>query len=210
MTDLPGVILAGGLSRRMGGGDKGLIKLGHKTILGRVIDKIEPQVSALAININGDHSRFPKYPYSLIPDSIGGFAGPLAGVLAGMDWAFKNNYQAIITLAADTPFLPEDLVKRLADFAERENSNITMASAQDPITGEVRVHPTFGLWNVNLREDLRKELMAGTRKIIRWAERHVLGYVEFKIEKPGEDPFFNINTPQDLIDAEDKLSNGLK
>ena len=146
----------------------------------------------------------------MIADSIDGFAGPLAGVLAGMDWAFKNNYQAIITLAADTPFLPEDLVKRLADFAERENSNITMASAQDPITGEVRVHPTFGLWNVNLREDLRKELMAGTRKIIRWAERHVLGYVEFKIEKPGEDPFFNINTPQDLIDAEDKLSNGLK
>ena len=210
MTYLPGVILAGGLSRRMGGGDKGLINLGNKTILERVIDKIEPQVSALAININGDHSRFPKYPYSLIADSIGGFAGPLAGVLAGMDWAFKNNYQAIITLAADTPFLPEDLVKRLADFAERENNHITMASARDPITGEVRAHPTFGLWNVNLREDLRKELLGGTRKIIRWAERHALGYVEFKIEKPGEDPFFNINTPQDLIHAKDKLSNGLK
>ena len=101
-------------------------------------------------------------------------------------------------------------MKRLADFAERENNHITMASARDPMTGEVRAHPTFGLWNVNLREDLRKELLGGTRKIIRWAERHALGYVEFKIEKPGEDPFFNINTPQDLIDAEDKLSNGLK
>ena len=210
MTDLPGVILAGGLSRRMGGGDKGLINLGNKTILARVIDKIEPQVSALAININGDHSRFPKYPYSLIADSIDGFVGPLAGVLAGMDWAFKNNYEAIITLAADTPFLPEDLVERLAAFAERENSQITMASARDPITGEVRVHPTFSLWNVNLREDLRKELLAGTRKIIRWAERHALSYVEFKTKKPGDDPFFNINTPQDLIDAEDKLTNGLR
>ena len=210
MISLPGVILAGGLSSRMGGGDKGLMNLGNSTILGRVVGQIEPQVSALAININGDHSRFPNYPCPLLPDSIDGFVGPLAGVLAGMDWAFSNNFQAIITVPADSPFLPGDLVQRLATYAERENCQIAMASAHDTTTGEVRIHPTFGLWSVTLREDLRKELLGGTRKIIRWAERHKLGYVQFKIEEPSKDPFFNINTPQDLIDAEDRLSNGLK
>ncbi len=210
MTSFPGIILAGGLSSRMGGGDKGLLNLGNKTILERVIDQIEPQVSALAININGDHSRFPKYPYPLLPDSIAGFVGPLAGVLAGMDWAFNNNFQGIITVPADSPFLPKDFVERLAIFAERENCQIAMASAHDTTTGKVRMHPTFGLWSVTLREHLRNELLEGTRKIIKWAERHKLGYVEFKIEEPKEDPFFNINTPQDLIDAQGRLSNGLK
>ena len=210
MTSLPGVILAGGLSRRMGGGDKGLMSLGNETILGRVIGKIAPQLSTLAININGDHSRFLEYPYPLIPDSIDGFVGPLAGVLAGMDWAFRNEFQVVVTAPADSPFLPEDLVERLSAVAKRENSQITMASTYDSSTGEVRIHPTFGLWRVTLREDLRKELLAGTRKIMRWADRHKLSYVQFKIEEPGEDPFFNINTPQDLIDAEDRLSAVLK
>ena len=208
MAALPGIILAGGLSRRMGGGDKGLITLDNKTIIGRVIDKILPQVSNLAININGDHSRFSKFPYPLIPDSIDGFAGPLAGVLVGMDWAFQNGSEFIVTVAADSPFIPDDLVEKLFFLTQNKKNDITIASAQDPMTGKIMRHPTFGLWSVKLREDLRGELLNGSRKIITWAERHKLDYVKFKIEDPREDPFFNINTPQDLYDAKERLSRG--
>ena len=210
MINFPGIILAGGLSRRMGGGDKGLMTLGDKTILERVIENIEPQVCSLAININGDQSRFSRYRYPMISDSISGHVGPLAGVLAGMDWAFENNFKAIITVAADSSFIPNDLVQRLSNLSKRKGSQITMASAHDESTGEDRSHPTFGLWSVSLREDLRKELLAGTRKIIKWAERHKLDYERFNIQASREDPFFNINTPQDLKDAGDRLLNGLK
>ena len=113
MTDIPGIILAGGLSRRMGGGDKGLLQLGEKSLIQRVIDKISPQVSSLAININGDSSRFPNYELPIIPDSMKGYLGPLSGILAGMEWAFKKKYKYIATVAADTPFLPDDFINRL-------------------------------------------------------------------------------------------------
>ena len=125
MIDIPGIILAGGLSRRMGGGDKGLLMLGETSIIERVIDKILPQVGSLAININGDSSRFPDYKLPIIPDSIKGYLGPLSGILAGMEWAFKNGNRYIATVAADTPFLPDDLIKRLHAMVKRKNLNIT-------------------------------------------------------------------------------------
>ncbi|WP_169306072.1 molybdenum cofactor guanylyltransferase [Sulfitobacter sp. 15WGC] len=108
-----GVILAGGQATRMGGGDKGLLPLGQGTLLSSVIDRLEPQVAGLALNANGDAARFADLGLPVLADSIEGFAGPLAGVLAGLDWAAEQGAESIVTAAADTPFFPCDLVPRL-------------------------------------------------------------------------------------------------
>ena len=154
MIDIPGIILAGGLSRRMGGGDKGLLMLGKKSIIKRVIDKVSPQVGSLAININGDSSRFPDYKLPIIPDSIKGYLGPLSGILAGMEWAFKNGNRYIATVAADTPFLPDDFIKRLHAMVKSKNLNIGIAASRILSTDDVFMHPTFGIWEVGLKDDL--------------------------------------------------------
>ena len=159
MIDIPGIILAGGLSRRMGGGDKGLLMLGKTTIIERVIDKILPQVGSLAININGDSSRFPDYKLPIIPDSIKGYLGPLSGILAGMEWAFKNGNRYIATVAADTPFLPDDLIKRLHAMVKSKNLNIGIAASRILSGDDVFIHPTFGIWEVALKDDLRLSLI---------------------------------------------------
>lgn len=191
-----GVILAGGLARRMGGGDKGLLKLGGESLLARVIARLEPQVAELALNANGDPTRF-NFGLPIVADSIAEFPGPLAGVLAGMDWAASRGYSHIVTAAADTPFFPCDLVPRLMLAAEAEP--IALAATPDPERGLAR-HPTFGLWPVDLRDDLRAALSDGVRKVVAWTDKHGTALAEF--EAVPFDPFFNVNTPDDMARAE--------
>lgn len=195
-----GVILAGGQATRMGGGDKGLRPLGQTTVLGHVIARLEAQVSGLALNANGDAARF-DLGLPVLPDSVPGFAGPLAGVLAGMDWAATQGADMIVTAAADTPFFPCDLVPRLQLTGEGMDLPLVLAGTRQ----EDRLvrHPTFGLWPVALRDDLRGALNGGLRKVVLWTDRHNGRVAEFP--SLAFDPFFNINTPQDLAQAEQML-----
>lgn len=197
-----GVILAGGLARRMGGGDKGLLPLGRRSLLAHVVDRLEPQVAGLALNANGDAARFDGYGLPVLADSIDGFVGPLAGVLAGLDWAAAQGATCIVTAAADTPFFPCDLVPRLLMAAEGMDRPLVLAATPDARRGRLR-HPTFGLWPVALRDDLRAALEGGLRKVVLWSDRHAGREALFAVD--GVDPFFNVNTPEDLALAEQLL-----
>ncbi|MEE9453687.1 MAG: molybdenum cofactor guanylyltransferase MobA [Paracoccaceae bacterium] len=197
-----GVILAGGKSRRMGGGDKGLLTLGGRSILTHVIARLLPQVDKMVLNVNGNPDRFAGFDLPVVADSIDGFAGPLAGVLAGMDWGAAAGYEYIATVAADTPFFPENLVLALRMAQEGEGKPLAMAMTPDPERGFAR-HPTFGLWPVNLREDLRAALHQGVRKVVEWSEPQGCAMMVFTQGNP--DPFFNVNTPADLARAEEML-----
>jgi molybdopterin-guanine dinucleotide biosynthesis protein A len=177
----------------MGGGDKGLLPLGDSTILGHVIERLAPQVDAVALNANGDPDRFSAFALPVLADSVGGYVGPLGGVLAGLDWAAERGATHVVTAAADTPFFPGDLVPRLLSAAENQGKPIALARTQD---GR---HPTFGLWPVDLREDLRTALTEGMRKVVLWTDSHGTAYADFPSD--GFDPFFNVNTPEDLEKA---------
>lgn len=206
MTRPLGVILAGGQATRMGGGDKGLLPLGEDTLLDRVIDRLSPQVDAIALNANGDPARFDAFGLPVVPDSIDGFPGPLAGVLAGLDWAAGKGAETIVTVAADTPFFPTDLVAHLQDVADGMDHPLVLAATprgQEKTksmskSGLIR-HPTFGLWPVALRDDLRSALEEGISKVVIWTERH--GGREAVFPTDAGDPFFNVNTPEDLETA---------
>ncbi len=202
-----GVILAGGQARRMGGGDKGLLMLDGQTLLSRVIARFEPQVAALALNANGDAARFVDFGLPVIADSIDGFAGPLAGVLAGLDWAAARGADHIVTVAADTPFFPPDLVPQLLLAAEISGKPIALAAAPDKNRTMMR-QPVFGLWPVALRDDLRKALQGGARKVVQWAEQHGAAIAPFDVQKV--DPFFNVNTPEDMRVAEMLISGEMQ
>jgi molybdopterin-guanine dinucleotide biosynthesis protein A len=190
-----GVILAGGLATRMGGGDKGLLPLGDGTILSHVLARFEPQVNGLALNANGDAARFSDLGLTVISDSISGFAGPLSGVLAGLDWAAEKGASHIVTVAADTPFFPCDLVPQLQLAAETAGTQIALARTPD---GR---HPTFGLWPTALRDDLRAALEDGMRKVVLWTDKHGAATAMF----PDDAAFFNVNTPDDLAAAQAML-----
>ena len=194
-----GVVLAGGLARRMGGGDKGLLTVGGQTLLARVIERLRPQVAGLALNANGDPVRFEAFGLPVLADSVDGYPGPLAGVLAGMDWAAEKGVDHIVTVAADTPFFPCDLVPKLQLSAERNGQPIALAATPDPERGAVR-HPTFGLWPVAFRDDLRQALEDGLRKVVLWTDKHGTAAALFPADP--FDPFFNVNTPEDLARAE--------
>ncbi|GGX53538.1 molybdenum cofactor guanylyltransferase [Tateyamaria omphalii] len=198
MTPPLGVILAGGLATRMGGGDKGLLQAGGKRLIDHVIDRLSPQVAGLALNANGDPARFADLNLPVVPDSIEGFAGPLAGVLAGLDWAAEQGADTIVTAAADTPFFPCDLVPRLQLASEGMQHPLALAATPDPKRGQAR-HPTFGLWPVALRDDLRAALQDGLRKVVLWTDKHDGRTALF----PDEAAFFNVNTPEDLVRAKD-------
>jgi molybdenum cofactor guanylyltransferase len=194
-----GVILAGGLARRMGGGDKGELLLGGKSILAHVIERLGTQVEALAINANGDPSRLRAYGLPVIADSIAGTPGPLAGVLAGLEWAGPGGFSHIVTAATDTPFLPRDLVARLKAAASEAACDLaTVASGG-------RVHPVIGLWACRLADDLRSALEGGLRKVDEWTGCHGVAVVDFG--SAPHDPFFNVNRPQDLKEAEALLES---
>lgn len=194
-----GIILAGGLATRMGGGDKTMLPLGGTPILHRIIDRIAPQVDTLALNANGDVARFAPTGLPVLPDSIEGYAGPLAGVLAGLDWAAEQGAETVVSVAGDTPFFPCDLVPRLLLAAEGMAHPLVLARTPD---GR---QPTFGLWPVALRDDLRAALTDGLRKVVMWTDAH--GGREALFDDPGT-PFFNVNTPDDLARAHEMLEGG--
>lgn len=191
-----GVILAGGQATRMGGGDKGLRTVAGRPLLDHVIARLSPQVAGLALNANGDPARFSTYGVPVVADSLPDWPGPLAGVLAGLDWAASVGAESIITVAADTPFFPRDLSARLQGAAGP--SGLALAATRED--GKLWRHPTFGLWPVALRNDLRAALLGGLRKVVLWTDAHGAGLAEFGTEP--FDPFFNINTPEDIAIAE--------
>lgn len=198
MTLPHGIILAGGQATRMGGGDKCLLPLGDSRVIDHVIKRFAPQVAGLALNANGEAGRFTNVLPTVLPDSIPGFAGPLAGVLAGLDWAANEGASHVVSVAADTPFFPRDLVQRLLSALDDVHP-ISLAATPHPDRGKTR-HPTFGLWPVALRDDLRDALQNGVRKVVQWTDRHGAAAVMF--DAGPHDPFFNINTPTDLAQAE--------
>jgi len=194
---ITGVILAGGQSRRMGGGDKGMLELGGKPMLVHVFDRLAPQVARMIINANGNPARFAAFGVPVVPDTIAGFAGPLAGVLAGMRWAATNapDTRWIATAAGDAPLLPGDLVARLTAVVADSPNAIALAQSG----GEL--HPVIGLWPIALADDLEAQLAAGVRKVLHWTDRHGTVPVAFPMVPICGieiDPFFNANTPQEL------------
>ena len=195
-----GVLLAGGQSRRMGGGDKCLLELAGKPLLTHVIERLKPQTSALVLNANGDLERFAEFDLPTIADPVEGFAGPLAGVLAGYTWAREHAPAArwIVTAATDTPFFPQNLVEKLLDATKGQYPAIALASSNE------RMHPVFGLWPTALADDLLEALENGTRKVLDWTDRHITMSAEFPAAHIGGvtiDPFFNANKPDDLAHA---------
>ena len=201
---IAGVLLAGGLSRRMGGGDKNLRPLGGRTILDRIVATVRPQVGALVLNANGDPQRFAAFGLPVAPDVVEGYAGPLAGVLTGLDWARAHAPDArwVASFATDAPFLPRDLVARLVRAVEAEGADLACARSGG------RDHPVFGLWPVRLADDLRRAMVEEeVRKVDGWTARHRLAVAEFAADPV--DPFFNTNRPEDLEEAERLLRDGL-
>lgn len=202
--DIAGVLLAGGLSRRMGGGDKTLKAVGGRAILDRVIDKARRQAVPLILNANGDPARFVAYGLPVVPDAIEGYAGPLAGVLTGLEWAAAHapNAEWVASFATDAPFLPDDLVPRLHITVMQEGADLACASSGG------QPHPVFGLWPVRLRHDLRRAMVEeGIRKVDVWTARFRLAIAEFPAEPV--DPFFNANKPDDLAAAEALIAAGM-
>ena len=182
----------------MGGGDKATGLIAGRSMFDRVIARLAPQVSAMALNANGDPVRFADLRLPVIPDSIADHPGPLAGVLAGMDWAAGEGATHVLSVAADTPFFPTDLGDRLAAEITADTP-IALAATPDPKRGMAR-HPTFGLWPVALADDLRAALQDGVRKVVLWTDRHGAAMAPFSNEP--FDPFFNVNTPDDMATAE--------
>jgi molybdopterin-guanine dinucleotide biosynthesis protein A len=190
-----GLLLAGGLARRMGGGDKPLRLLAGRPLLAHVIERVRPQVTELVLNANGDPQRFAEYGLPVVADSVPDFAGPLAGILAGLDWAVANRPDCtlVASVPTDAPFLPADLVPRLLQGMRQAGADLACAASGG------QVHPVIGLWPVSLREDLRHALVdEGIRKVDVWTGRHRLATVPFPDAIDGMDPFFNANRPDDL------------
>ena len=201
IAGVAGVVLAGGLSRRMGGGDKALLALGGRTILDHVIERVRPQVTTLALHDHGDARRFARFGLPVIADVVEGHAGPLAGVLTGLEWAAVEAPDCawVATFASDAPFVSLDLVARLLAAVERDGADMACASSGG------RRHPVIGLWPVSLAGPLRHALIdEGLRKVDIWTARYRLAVADF--EAAPYDPFFNANRPEDLAEAEALLA----
>lgn len=200
MTDRPatlGVVLAGGLARRMGGGDKALRTLGGRTLLERVIARMAPQCDGLVLSANGDPSRFAAFGPPVIADSVSDFPGPLAGILSALDWAaaHRPHVRWLVSVAADCPFLPHDLVTRLHQARSANDAEIATAASGG------QVHHVISLWSIGLREAMRRALVAeNMRSVHRWTARYRLTTAEWPVAP--RDPFFNVNTTEDLEAAE--------
>ena len=201
--NIVGLLLAGGQSRRMGGGDKALRLLGGRSLLERVIERLRPQTAALVLNANGDPARFAGFALPVVADSIPDFAGPLAGILAGLDWtaAHRPDCPVVASVATDAPFLPEDLIERLVRGMDAADAELACAASCG------QAHPVIGLWPVRLRDELRRALVEeGVRKVDVWTANYRLATVPFLEPAPGLDPFFNANRPEDLDRAAALLS----
>jgi molybdenum cofactor guanylyltransferase len=202
LTGIVGVILAGGLSRRMGGEAKALIPLAGRPMIAHAIDRICPHADACILNVNGDAGAFAQFGLPIVADAFGDYAGPLAGLLSGMLWTAKHhpNARYIVTAPCDTPFLPEDYVNALAEAAGGDSAAIVIAASGG------RNHFASGIWPMALADDLATFLAAGERRIQRWIEQNPNRTVTFPLVDDGLsgfDPFFNVNTPEDLAIAED-------
>lgn len=198
-----GLVLAGGLSRRMGGGDKPLRMLGGRTILSRALEALRPQCAGLRLSINGDPARFAAFDVPVLPDTVPGSAGPLAGILAGLEdaAAYAPDGADLVSVPGDTPFLPADLVDRLRAARERTGAAIACAASGG------RVHPAVALWPGSLAPVLRRALtIEGERKVGRILDRHATVTVDWDADPV--DPFFNVNTPDDLAAAARLLEAG--
>jgi molybdopterin-guanine dinucleotide biosynthesis protein A len=196
-TEILGVLLAGGLARRMGGGDKPMRTIRGRTILERVIARLKPQCDGLVLNANGDPARFATFGLPVIADGVADFPGPLAGILAALDWAatHRPDVSLVLSAAGDCPFLPRDLVLRLHAALTAENAELAVAASDG------QSHPVIGLWSVSLREQLRHALVVeDVRKIDRWTARYRLATVTWPTTPL--DPFFNANTMDDIAEAE--------
>ena len=199
--DVVGVLLAGGRSSRMGGGDKCLLPLGGQPMLAHIIDRLRPQVSDLVINANGDVARFAAFDLPVIEDRLEGHAGPLAGVHAGIEWARSNRPRSrfIVTAATDTPFFPADLIARFRAAIGDAEPRLLVARSEEG------VHPVFGLWPISLAPALEAAVKTGMRKVQAWVADHDAEQIFFPAMDIGGrkvDPFFNINRPEDLAEAE--------
>ena len=200
-----GVVLAGGKSSRMGGGDKALLQLVGRPLLAHVVERLRPQVAEILLNANDDPGRFATFGLPLVADRLTGKMGPLAGIHAGLAWAKANRPESrfVITVAADTPFFPSDLVSRLCAATDKANPTLVVARS------ESGVHPVFGLWPVSLATHLEDSLRRGARKALDFVTAHQAKEVTFPpVEIGGRalDPFLNINRPEDLAEAEALLS----
>lgn len=200
MTDrIVGVILAGGLATRMGGGDKCLKELSDGvSLLDVVIARFRGQVDGLILNANGSSDRFARFDLPVVADDVEGYAGPLAGILVGLEWAETQGASHVVSVAADTPFFPDDLVEKLA--SAKGPKGLALAASHDA-DGKLWRQPTFGIWPVALKDDLRQALEQGVRKIVLWTDAQQAGQAVF--EGNGTDPFFNVNTPEDLNRAQE-------
>ncbi|HQU68004.1 MAG TPA: molybdenum cofactor guanylyltransferase MobA [Albidovulum sp.] len=194
---VPAVILAGGRGARMGGADKALLPLAGRPLVAHLIARLAPQCARIAINAGGDPGRFAFTGLPVLGDEMQGQPGPLAGILAALDWAAGLGASAVVTAAVDTPFLPTDLVPRLRGAAGPSGAAV---AASPDAEGEMRLHPVFGLWPVAARDGLRAWLAAGDRKVMLWAQSQRVGVAEFSALP--FDPFLNVNTPEDLSLAE--------
>tara|TARA_B100001057_G_C22785936_1_gene925546 strand:+ start:216 stop:851 length:636 start_codon:yes stop_codon:yes gene_type:complete len=197
-----GVILAGGKATRLGGGDKGRLMLGQHSLFDHVIHRLRPQVSSIILNANGPKDRFSDLNLPVVADSLPCHPGPLAGILAGLEWAYAHGADHIVSVAADTPFFPKDLVKIFLTQAESMETPLILAATMGE-AGKILRQPTFGLWPVALRDDLRKNLENGLRKVVLWTDKH--GGREAIFEADEMDPFFNVNTREDLLQAQGLL-----
>ena len=195
--EIPAVILSGGQSRRMDGNDKAFLPISDQNLLEMVVGRLKLQTPKVAINTNSNNPKYVQHGLPILKDHFEGFWGPLSGILVAMSWANDMGYKKVATVAVDTPLFPENLLEKLDQKIKLSNSDIVFAaSVSEHKRGKV-LHPVFGLWKTFLFEDLRKQLEKGVRKITFWSERHKASSVCFSDERI--DPFFNINTPQDIL-----------
>ena len=202
-VEVPTVILSGGQSRRMGRSDKALLTITDQTLLEIVIKRLHQQTQKVAINTNSSNLQYTQQGLPVLNDHIGGFLGPLAGILTAMEWANDIGFKKVATVAVDTPLFPENLLKELDKEMKETNSDIVFAASVSDHKQIKVLHPVFGLWKTHLYEDLRNELEKGVRKVTLWSERHKASSVCFAGERI--DPFFNINTPDDIISLKEYL-----
>ena len=197
-----GVVLAGGQATRMGGSDKGLLQLGQQTILDEVLNRFKPQVDEVVLNVNGDAERFASFGLPCIADSLDGHLGPLAGVLAALEYARDHQFDWVASVAADTPFFPNDFVSKARYQAKESQAPVVLASSFDHEKSRWMRHPTFGIWHVSLEDNLRDALKGGIRKIVIWTDSVGGSEIQCTHEPGSLDPFFNVNTPEDLVIAQ--------
>ena len=195
--EVPAVILSGGESRRMGRNDKAFLSIEDKTLLEITVERLHRQTQQIAINTNSNDPKYFAYNLPVLNDAISGFLGPLAGIFTAMKWANQMEYKIVATIAVDTPLFPENLLKKLHCKMEISNSDIVFAASSTDYKKKKLLHPVFGLWKTSLYNDLRKELESGVRKVTHWSERHKASDVFF--QDKSLDPFFNVNTPEDII-----------